>query len=129
MLVLSTINGFKLFVEPYVMTGGGPDNSTISMVHYLYKQAFDYGHMGYSATLGFALALFTLVVVLVQRKLVLRHGPRKRRAAARSAARAGRNRSVSTPLGMRKMRAAKRASRRKPSARSSESATIASQVR
>jgi multiple sugar transport system permease protein len=71
-LVLSTINGFKLFVEPYVMTGGGPDNSTISMVHYLYKQAFDYQHMGYSATLGLALALFILLVVLVQRRYLER---------------------------------------------------------
>ena len=69
-LVLSTINGFKLFVEPYVMTGGGPDNSTISMVHYLYKQAFDFQHMGYSATLGFALAFFIFMVVLVQRKFL-----------------------------------------------------------
>ena len=69
-LVLSTINGFKLFVEPYVMTGGGPDNSTLSMVHYLYKQAFDYQHMGYSATLGFALALIILLVVLVQRRFL-----------------------------------------------------------
>lgn len=71
-LVLSTINGFKLFVEPYVMTGGGPDNSTISMVHYLYKQAFDYQHMGYSATLGLALAVFILLVVLVQRRVLER---------------------------------------------------------
>ena len=69
-LVLSTINGFKLFVEPYVMTGGGPDNSTISMVHYLYKQAFDYQHMGYSATLGFALALFIFGVVILQRRFL-----------------------------------------------------------
>ena len=71
-LVLSTINGFKLFVEPYVMTGGGPDNSTISMVLYLYKQAFDYQHMGYSATLGFALAAFILLVVMVQRRFLER---------------------------------------------------------
>jgi multiple sugar transport system permease protein len=71
-VVLSTINGFKLFVEPYVMTGGGPDNSTISMVHYLYKQAFDYQHMGYSATLGFALAAIILCVVLVQRRFLER---------------------------------------------------------
>jgi multiple sugar transport system permease protein len=71
-LVLSTINGFKLFVEPYVMTGGGPDNSTISMVLYLYKQAFDYQHTGYSATLGFALAFFILLTVLVQRRFLER---------------------------------------------------------
>jgi multiple sugar transport system permease protein len=67
-LILSTINGFKLFVEPYVMTGGGPNNSTISMVHYLYKQAFEYQHMGYSATIGFMLALLILGVVMLQRR-------------------------------------------------------------
>jgi len=50
--ILSTIGGFGLFIEPYIMTGGGPLNSTLSAMLYIYKQAFEYYHMGYAATLG-----------------------------------------------------------------------------
>ncbi|HYJ62114.1 MAG TPA: sugar ABC transporter permease, partial [Parafilimonas sp.] len=52
-VILSTIGGFSLFIEPYIMTGGGPMNQTLSAVLYIYKQAFQYYNMGYSATLGF----------------------------------------------------------------------------
>ncbi|MGI8997347.1 MAG: carbohydrate ABC transporter permease [Pyrinomonadaceae bacterium] len=69
-LVLSTIGGFSLFIEPYVMTGGGPANSTLSGILYLYKQAFFFGKMGYAATIGFFWALLVFAVVLVQRRLV-----------------------------------------------------------
>ncbi len=66
-VVLSTIGGFSLFIEPYVMTGGGPLNSTLSSVLYIYKQGFFYYHMGYAATLGFVFALLILLVVFIQR--------------------------------------------------------------
>jgi len=69
-VVLSTIGGFSLFIEPYVMTGGGPLNSTISAVLYIYKQGFFYYHMGYAATLGFFFAMLILVVVIIQKKFV-----------------------------------------------------------
>ncbi len=71
-LVLSTIGGFSLFIEPYVMTGGGPVNSTLSGVLYLYKQAFFFGKMGYAATIGFFWAAIIFVVVLLQRRFVER---------------------------------------------------------
>lgn len=69
-VVLSTIGGFSLFIEPYVMTGGGPLNSTLSAVLYIYKQGFFYYHMGYAATLGFFFALLILLVVFIQKKFV-----------------------------------------------------------
>lgn len=69
-VVLSTIGGFSLFIEPYVMTGGGPLNSTLSAVLYIYKQAFFYYHMGYAATLGLFFALLILGVVMIQRKFI-----------------------------------------------------------
>lgn len=69
-VVLSTIGGFSLFVEPYVLTGGGPLNSTLSGLLYIYNQAFTFNHMGYAATLGLAFAVLILVVVLVQRRVV-----------------------------------------------------------
>ena len=69
-IVLSTIGGFSLFIEPYVLTGGGPMQSTLSAVLYIYNQAFYFGHMGYAATLGFVFALIILCVVLLQRRVV-----------------------------------------------------------
>lgn len=65
--ILSTIGGFNLFIEPYIMTGGGPLNSTLSAMLYIYKQAFEYYHMGYSATLGIVFAFIIMMVVAVQK--------------------------------------------------------------
>ena len=69
-VVLSTIGGFSLFIEPYILTGGGPLNSTLSAVLYIYKQAFEYYHMGYSATLGVFFAILVMLVVIIQKKFV-----------------------------------------------------------
>ncbi|MBI9070403.1 MAG: sugar ABC transporter permease [Melioribacteraceae bacterium] len=69
-VILSTIGGFSLFIEPYIMTGGGPLNSTISAVLYIYKQGFFYYHMGYAATLGIFFALIIFAVVIIQKKFV-----------------------------------------------------------
>jgi multiple sugar transport system permease protein len=69
-VVLSTIGGFSLFIEPYVMTGGGPLNQTISAVLYIYKQAFQYYNMGYSATLGFFYAIMIMAVVILQKRFI-----------------------------------------------------------
>jgi ABC-type sugar transport system permease subunit len=69
-VILSTIGGFSLFIEPYIMTGGGPLNSTVSAVLYIYKQAFTYYHMGYAAALGFFFAAIIMIFVVVQRKII-----------------------------------------------------------
>ncbi len=69
-VTLSTINGFQLFIEPYVMTGGGPLRRTYSVVLYLYTNAFAYQKMGYAATIGVALALIIGTVVLIQRRTI-----------------------------------------------------------
>ena len=69
-IVLSTIGGFSLFIEPYVLTGGGPLQSTLSGMLYIYNQAFYFGHMGYAATLGLIYALVILLVVVIQRRVI-----------------------------------------------------------
>jgi multiple sugar transport system permease protein len=69
-LLLSTIGGFSLFIEPYVMTGGGPVNSTLSGILYLYKQAFFFSKMGYATTIGFFWAMIIFAVVILQRRFV-----------------------------------------------------------
>ncbi|MBC8186569.1 sugar ABC transporter permease [candidate division KSB1 bacterium] len=69
-VILSTIGGFSLFIEPYIMTDGGPMNSTLSAMLYIYKQAFSFYHMGYAATLGFFFALVVFSIVLIQKKVI-----------------------------------------------------------
>ncbi len=69
-VILSTIGGFSLFIEPYIMTAGGPLNSTVSAVLYIYKQAFTYYHMGYAAALGFFFAAIIMIFVVVQKKII-----------------------------------------------------------
>ena len=69
-VTLSTINGFQLFIEPYVMTGGGPLRRTFSLVLYMYTNAFSYQKMGYAATIGVALAVIIGAVVAIQRQVI-----------------------------------------------------------
>ncbi len=69
-VILSTLGGFSLFIEPYIMTGGGPLNSTLSAMLYIYEQGFFFYRMGYAATLGFFFAMIILLVIVVQRKFV-----------------------------------------------------------
>ncbi|MEK6650760.1 MAG: sugar ABC transporter permease [Bacteroidota bacterium] len=73
-LVLSTIGGFSMFIEPYVLTGGGPMQSTLSGVLYIYNQAFYFGHMGYAATLGLVFAVVVFLVVMLQKRTVETEG-------------------------------------------------------
>ena len=69
-VTLSTINGFQLFIEPYVMTGGGPLRRTFSIVLYMYTNAFSYQKMGYAATIGVALAVIIGIIVAIQRRVL-----------------------------------------------------------
>ena len=69
-LVLSTIGAFSLFVEPFVMTGGGPVDSTLSVVLLLYRNAFQFLNMGYASTIGVVLALIIFAVTYLQRRVV-----------------------------------------------------------
>ena len=67
-VTLSIINGFQVFIEPYIMTGGGPMRRTLTVVLYMYKNAFAYQKMGYAAALGLALAAFIALVLWVSRR-------------------------------------------------------------
>jgi multiple sugar transport system permease protein len=53
-----------------MLTGGGPLNETLSAILYIYKQAFQYYNMGYSATLGFFYAMIIMTVVVIQKKVI-----------------------------------------------------------
>ncbi|MBP1649463.1 MAG: ABC-type sugar transport system permease subunit [Bacteroidetes bacterium] len=64
--VITMIGYFQLFAEPYVMTQGGPLNSTLSVVLLMYQQGFRWWNMGYSAALAFVLFAFILAGSAIQ---------------------------------------------------------------
>jgi multiple sugar transport system permease protein len=61
-LVLGVIGSFQFFTEPFIMTKGGPENSTLTYMLYLYRNAFNYFKMGYASALAWV--FFALVLVL-----------------------------------------------------------------
>jgi len=63
-LVIGVIQALQVFTQPYIMTGGGPYNSTLFFVLYLYQNAFQYFDMGYASTLAWLLFFYILVLTL-----------------------------------------------------------------
>lgn len=59
--IITMIGYFQFFAEPYVMTQGGPLNSTLSIVLLMYQQGFRWWSMGYAAAIAFVLFLFILL--------------------------------------------------------------------
>jgi ABC-type sugar transport system permease subunit len=69
--LLVMIGALKVFGQMFIMTQGGPADSTLSMVLYLYNIAFRYGkfRFGYASALAWALALFIFVVAVISFRL------------------------------------------------------------
>lgn len=65
-VVLSIIGSFQVFDTTYVMTQGGPANSTLTLAYWVYQNAFQYFHMGIAATEAYALFAVVLVFTLIQ---------------------------------------------------------------
>lgn len=67
--VISAISATKVFEEVYIMTGGGPLNSSKTIVYYLYEQAFINLEFSYACTIG--LVLFLIILGLSVLRLVI----------------------------------------------------------
>lgn len=63
--IMSSISAMKVFEEIYVMTGGGPLNSSKTLVFYIYQEAFEKLRMGYASAVGVILLLITLVLSIL----------------------------------------------------------------
>jgi multiple sugar transport system permease protein len=75
-LLLQLILQFKIFDQIYLLTLGGPFNSTVVVLLYMYRQGFQQGHGGYAATIALMLVLIIIVVSLIQfRVLRIRRTP------------------------------------------------------
>ena len=64
--VISAIAATKVFEEVYLMTQGGPADSTRTLVYYVYDQAFAELEISYACTIGLALFLIVLMLSLVR---------------------------------------------------------------
>ena len=67
--VVTLIGYLQLFAEPYIMTDGGPVDSTLSIVLLMYRQGFRYWQMGYAASLAFVLAAVIFVLTTIEMKI------------------------------------------------------------
>jgi len=64
--VITLIGYFQLFAEPYVMTQGGPADSTLSVALLMFQEGFRWWNLGYAAAVAFVLFLIILAGTLIQ---------------------------------------------------------------
>jgi len=64
-LIIATIGAFQIFDLPQIMTGGGPNNASLSYVMYLYRHAFRYMNMGLASAMAWFLFLISLILVML----------------------------------------------------------------
>ena len=64
-LIMGIIGSFQVFTQAFVMTNGGPVNSTLFYVLYLFRNAFNYYRMGYASAMAWVLFAIILVLTLL----------------------------------------------------------------
>ena len=63
-LIMGIITSFQAFTNIYIMTGGGPSNSTLVYALYLYQNAFQFFRMGYASAMAWVLLIITAVALI-----------------------------------------------------------------
>lgn len=69
-IAMSTIWSFKLFDEPWVLTGGGPARSTLTLGIYIYQEGFLYMKLGFAAAVSYFLTFLIVTVSIIEGKLL-----------------------------------------------------------
>ena len=69
-IAINTIRSFQIFTEIFTMTQGGPRNSTITIVYYLYDVGFRRFEMGYASAIAYILFGITMAVTLIQKRFL-----------------------------------------------------------
>ncbi len=67
--ILTMAGYFQLFAEPYVMTQGGPLQSTVSVLYFMYEEGFKWWNLGSASAVAFLLFLMILAVTALQVRL------------------------------------------------------------
>jgi multiple sugar transport system permease protein len=65
-LIVGVIGTMQIFSQAYVMTQGGPDDSTLFYAYHLFNSAFRYFRMGYASAMAWILFLIVLALTLLQ---------------------------------------------------------------
>lgn len=65
-VIQAIVGSYQLFTQPWVLTGGGPQDATLTVTMYLYLQAFRFFNMGYASAIGYALVVIILTLSLIQ---------------------------------------------------------------
>lgn len=68
-LLITTISSFQVFDLIYLMTEGGPENSTNVLVYWLYKNAFEFFDTGKASAIAYILFMLIFVLTVIQWKL------------------------------------------------------------
>ncbi len=64
------IQSIKIFELPFVMTAGGPGNSSLVLYHYMWRTAFKFFEMGYASAIGFVIGGLVLLFSILSMVLV-----------------------------------------------------------
>ena len=67
--VTTLIGWFQFFEEPFIMTKGGPLDSTVSVALFIYQNGFQYSKFGYAAACSFILFIGIILVTMIQLKI------------------------------------------------------------
>ena len=70
--ILTMVGYFQLFAEPYVMTRGGPAQSTTSVLYFMYEEGFKWWNLGYASAVAFVLFAIMVAGTLLQLALARR---------------------------------------------------------
>lgn len=68
-LMITIIQAMKLFTQPYIMTKGGPQNKTKTLVYYIYEQGFQKGNFGYACAVAAVFFIIVVVISLIVKKI------------------------------------------------------------
>ncbi len=68
-LITTTIGNLQVFYVPFLLTGGGPENKTLTVLYLIYKNAFEYGKYGLADAQGMILFVLIGVMVIAQYRL------------------------------------------------------------
>ncbi|HHV82924.1 carbohydrate ABC transporter permease [Tepidanaerobacter syntrophicus] len=70
--IINIIAVLKIFVVIQLLTGGGPNNASTTLMYYLYNNAFKYNRLGIASAVGVIMFIITLILSVLQLKAMLR---------------------------------------------------------
>jgi multiple sugar transport system permease protein len=64
-LIVGIIGALQTFTQAFIITNGGPNNATMFLLLYLYRNAFQYFRMGYASAIAWVLFVYILILTLI----------------------------------------------------------------